>query len=101
MASPDPYCTKCGNYHQMTSAGCPYYPNDDDTIWTPIYAPEHTYIVSAPLKQPFKCPVCNGTGLVSRPPEIAGDVESWTSSTTNTYPCKACAGTGIIWGPND
>ena len=49
-------------------------------------------------KQPFKCPVCDGQGMVSRPPHIAGDVNVWTSSDTALYDCPACDGTGIVWG---
>lgn len=45
---------------------------------------------------PHKCPVCNGTGLVSRPPYVAGDVEQWVSDQAN-HPCRPCAGSGIIW----
>ena len=48
------------------------------------------------LPVPFRCPVCVGTGLVSRPPGVAGDVDSWVSSTVATHPCKACAATGIV-----
>ena len=43
------------------------------------------------------CPVCLGTGLVSTPPHVAGDVTGWTSSTVGTYPCKACSGRGLIY----
>ena len=43
-----------------------------------------------------KCPVCDGTGLVSRPPGIAGDQEYWISSSTGTYTCKCCNGSGLI-----
>ena len=47
---------------------------------------------------PFACPVCHGQGTVSRPPYIAGDMPFWSGSTTNdSYPCRACDGTGIIW----
>lgn len=46
---------------------------------------------------PHTCPPCNGHGTVSRPPWIAGDQESWTASSTNPYPCRACGGTGIVW----
>ena len=46
-----------------------------------------------------KCPVCDGTGLVSRPPHIAGDVETWADSSTAPYPCKACGGQGYIEAP--
>jgi len=46
---------------------------------------------------PHKCPVCNGFGTVSKPPWVAGDQETWLSSSCEPYPCKACNGTGIIW----
>jgi DnaJ-class molecular chaperone len=45
---------------------------------------------------PFKCPVCEGTGLVSRPPWVAGDVPEWTAAQTQ-YPCRTCDGTGVMW----
>ena len=48
---------------------------------------------------PHKCPVCDGTGLVARPPGVAGDWPEWASSSCGPYPCRACAGTGVIWGP--
>lgn len=43
-----------------------------------------------------KCPVCNGTGLVSRPPGIAGDQQTWVSSDAGPYTCRTCGGSGII-----
>ena len=46
---------------------------------------------------PFKCPVCDGTGLVSKPPWIAGDQQTWISTSTGPWPCKACGGIGIVW----
>ncbi len=46
---------------------------------------------------PYKCPVCDGTGRVSRPPEIAGDIEEWSASGSGPYECRACSGTGIVW----
>jgi hypothetical protein len=50
---------------------------------------------------PHKCPVCDGTGKVSRPPWIAGDVNEYpASSSCGHYPCKACQGKGIIWESN-
>lgn len=45
---------------------------------------------------PHRCPVCNGTGLVSRPPWIAGDQPTWTDTSAGPYLCNACAGTGVI-----
>lgn len=46
---------------------------------------------------PHRCPVCYGTGLVSRPPGVAGDVDSWTDSQTGPYPCRVCSGVGVLW----
>lgn len=44
------------------------------------------------------CPVCNGAGMVSRPPWVAGDQPQWTSgNTTDQHKCKACNGTGVVW----
>ena len=51
-----------------------------------------------PVHRPWKCPVCDGAGKVSRPPYIAGDQQSWASSGIKTYPCTSCGGTGIVWG---
>ena len=45
------------------------------------------------------CPVCQGTGLVSRPPWVAGDQTTWTSSSTGPWPCKPCGGQGLIQVP--
>lgn len=42
------------------------------------------------------CPVCHGQGHLNKPPWIAGDQETWTSSTTETYECRVCRGRGII-----
>ena len=48
-----------------------------------------------------KCPVCEGTGLVSRPPWVAGDQDCWVSSSTGPYTCRACNGQGIIMAPEN
>lgn len=39
-----------------------------------------------PVRQPWKCPVCNGTGKVG------------TTTTVAEVPCHACNGSGIVWG---
>jgi len=44
-----------------------------------------------------KCPVCDGTGLVSRPPWVAGDAEFWYTSDAGPWSCKSCFGRGIIY----
>lgn len=48
-------------------------------------------------KRPYKCPVCDGTGLVSRPHYVAGDAKTWTSNNTGPYKCTACHGSGVIF----
>ena len=52
-----------------------------------------------PDRRPFKCPVCDGTGKVSRPPWMAGDVQGWSAADADPYECGSCAGSGIVWGP--
>ena len=46
-----------------------------------------------------KCPVCSGTGLVSRPPWVAGDQQVWAGTSFGPYPCKACDGIGMVLRP--
>ena len=43
-----------------------------------------------------KCPVCDGTGLMLRPPWVAGDQETWTDTQCGPYPCKICSGIGLL-----
>ncbi len=49
------------------------------------------------MDTPHKCPVCNGTGLVSIPPDLPGDQLTYTSASIRSYECKACTGSGIVW----
>ncbi len=42
-----------------------------------------------------KCPKCDGQGIVSKPPFIAGDIESWLSDQT-AWTCDVCNGSKII-----
>lgn len=44
------------------------------------------------------CPKCNGQGIVSKPPYVAGDVHQW-SSTSTSFPCDVCLGQKIIAKP--
>ena len=48
------------------------------------------------MSKPHKCPVCNGTALVSIPPGIAGDQDIFTTSETGPWPCRACIN-GVLW----
>ena len=48
--------------------------------------------------RPFRCPVCGGTGLVSRPPWLPADQQfEWADASTTAYSCKVCCGTGLVW----
>src|SRR5579875_2725175 len=42
------------------------------------------------------CPVCSGTGKVSRPAGVAGDQPTWVSASAGPWDCRACAGSGLI-----
>lgn len=73
------YCTTCGMFHEPGRTACP--------ISTP-----------SPAMVPHRCPVCLGQKHVSKPPRVAGDVPTFLAGDTGTYPCPACAATGIVWG---
>jgi hypothetical protein len=46
---------------------------------------------------PFRCPVCNGSGIV--PVGFYHSVSgSYLSSNAGPDTCRSCNGTGIIWG---
>lgn len=45
-----------------------------------------------------KCPKCDGQGCVSKPPYVAGDVNTWVSSSTS-FVCDVCNGAKIIIKP--
>jgi len=42
-----------------------------------------------------KCPKCDGQGMVSKPPYIAGDVHQWSASEC-AFTCDVCNGAKII-----
>ncbi len=50
---------------------------------------------------PHRCPVCNGAGLVSIPPGMAGDIvdaETFVvTSEAGPWPCQPCGGAGVLW----
>ena len=50
-------------------------------------------------EQPFKCPICEGKGIVPGGFYTATG-ETWTSDRT-TEICRACSGTGLVWGEDD
>ena len=53
------------------------------------------------MATPHKCPVCNGTGLVSVPPGVAGDVETFTTASFGPWECRPCEGEGVLWRADD
>lgn len=42
-----------------------------------------------------KCPKCDGQGMLSKPPYIAGDVHQWSASEC-AFTCDVCNGSKII-----
>lgn len=45
---------------------------------------------------PYKCPICDGHGIV--PGGFYFSTGGRSISTNSTEPCRACGGTGILWG---
>lgn len=48
-------------------------------------------------RKPHKCPVCDGTGLVSKPVGMAGDQTTWVTDNVEPHQCHACIGSGVLW----
>ena len=42
------------------------------------------------------CPNCHGQKTVSKPPHVAGDVDTWTAGNAELYECPTCLGLGYI-----
>lgn len=47
------------------------------------------------MSYPHRCPICEGRGAVPCNFYTGGRV----STDASDVPCKACSGTGILWGP--
>lgn len=47
--------------------------------------------------KPHICTVCNGTGLVSVPPGVAGDQRTFVSTSAGLWPCRVCREAGVLW----
>lgn len=45
------------------------------------------------------CPVCKGSGLVNRPPGVAADQQTFTSTSAGPWGCQTCKGETIILTP--
>ena len=45
---------------------------------------------------PYCCPVCGGCGTV--PTRYYGGRDYGSSTVAQEQPCRACGGTGIVWG---
>jgi DnaJ-class molecular chaperone len=46
-----------------------------------------------------KCPRCDGSGRLMKPPWVAGDQHEWSSTGVGPYTCPTCAGTGLLVRP--
>jgi hypothetical protein len=59
--------------------------------------PPFNITLSEHNKVPYCCPVCGGNGMVAGGfyNQIGG---VWSTGGTATETCRACSGTGIVWG---
>lgn len=46
---------------------------------------------------PYRCPVCNGTGLVPNG-FYTRTISYWPTTDVTPETCRTCKGTGIFWG---
>lgn len=73
-------CTTCGAGFYLPSGTC-----------------DHCDTARVQPRTPHRCPVCSGTGSVSSPPGVAGDVCPLTHGSTGPYECRVCSGRGVLW----
>jgi Zn finger protein HypA/HybF involved in hydrogenase expression len=45
-----------------------------------------------------KCPKCDGQGIVSKPPYLNGEQQTWTAA-SSSFLCDVCGGKKIILTP--
>jgi len=83
------WCNEHGQYQDLTTPGCP---NPAHKSPVPVFR-----FFEPTSGVPFKCPCCDGMGKRSRPPYVAGDMDSWVADGAGPYPCNACNGTGLVW----
>lgn len=57
--------------------------------------PFNWYVVSQNQGTPHRCPICNGSGIVS--PGFYNSTSGFSTSNASSEPCRQCCGTGIIW----
>ena len=82
----------------MSGTMCPYCNMDtggNHELYCPVNQNRLT-ITPETKKQPYKCPVCDGRGVV--PAGFYSCYPEYTCSDANNVPCRACKGKGIIWG---
>jgi hypothetical protein len=65
------------------------YDNDELYIMQAYAAQQQNFVTMQ------KCPKCDGQGIVSKPPYIAGDQSTWTSN-AGSYTCNLCKGAMMI-----
>lgn len=91
----------CTCFSFGTVIPCPIHnkSNWELTPVLPFVIPYTTQLLGpAPVsKQPYKCPVCNGTALVSTPPYVAGDQSTYVTNGTGPYLCRAGCVKGVLW----
>ena len=58
--------------------------------------PQGWEITTPVSKTPYKCPICNGNGMV--PDGFYNQTSGQWSSTGTVEKCRSCNGTGIVWG---
>lgn len=91
------YCCKCGGTRMLVPVKHPY-PAYLCTFcfWTIKEEKEKEKLSTTNKGQPYKCPVCEGKGLVSGGFYTSVGVSSVSNHTTE--PCRSCDGKGIIQG---
>jgi len=52
--------------------------------------------MTIPMREAVRCPVCNGTCVVSWPPGVSAGQSFTTSGNAGPWPCRVCNGQGMV-----
>ena len=70
-----------------------YYTDGNDTATVSTDELNNLYVQAGfSPQQPYRCPICEGRGLVRTDFYLVG-----TRASTAPEKCRSCAGTGVLW----
>ena len=70
---------------------------DTTTVTDAMGPPHYVHVEYPPEHRPYRCPICNGKGIVPNGFYL-GVASTWSGTSVAPETCRACGGSGIVWG---